>query len=499
MKKVFPKDFLFGFSMSGFQFEMGNGNDLDEKTDWYAWVHDLGNIVNGTVSGDLPEHGPGYWKNFVQIHDLAESAGTNVVRLGIEWSRIFPNPTFDVPAAISIDNGEDIVSVDLDESGLKKLEGLANIEALEHYRRIITDLKRRGITVIVDLSHFTLPIWIHDPIAVNRGEETDALGWVSIKTVVEFAKYAAFIAWQLNDHVDMWMTMNEPQIVSQLGYITTRAGFPPARFSYRMYVKSLLNQAQAHVRAYDVMKKFTTKPVGVIYSFTWIDALDGNSKAREEAEKFNNWEFMDMVTKGRVFNTYRADMEKRVDFIGVNYYTRTVVKSLETPFELDGYNVNWQTVPGYGYSAVPQSRAESGRPTSDMGWEIYPEGLYKILVALHKRYDLPMIITENGIADHRDALRPYFLISHLYAIEKALEEGIPVTGYLHWSLVDNYEWAQGYRMRFGLVHVEFPTKTYTPRPSYYLYQKLISERTTKPFAKLLEYPYNLWRDELSQL
>ncbi|MDK2865644.1 MAG: beta-galactosidase [Thermotogota bacterium] len=493
---MFPKDFLFGCSMSGFQFEMGANGDPDERSDWYIWVRAPGNLISGTVSGDLPEHGTGYWKNFSRIHDLAELAGMNTLRVGIEWSRVFPYPTFEAPVKVIIDEDNRVTSMDIDISGLKEMEKLANLEALEHYREILLDLKKRGFTVIVDLSHFTLPIWIHNPIAVNRGEKTDATGWVNVRTVVEFAKYATFMAWKLDDIVDMWSTMNEPQIVSQLGYLTTRAGFPPAYFSPRMYIHSLINQAQAHARAYDAMKKFTRKPVGVIYSFTWIDLLEDNKEVKESAERFHNWEFMDMITEGNVYGTFRDDVKHRLDFIGVNYYTRTVIKPLQTPFDMDGYTMTWQVLPGYGYSSSPQGIALSGRPTSDMGWEIYPEGLYGVLSKLQRRYNLPMIVTENGIADHRDALRPYFLMAHLHAVEKALEDGIDVRGYLHWSLVDNYEWAQGFKMRFGLVHVEFPARSYTPRPSYYLYQKLIAERSVEPFLPLIKYPYDMWGDNL---
>ena len=129
---------------------------------------------------------------------------------------------------------------------------------------------------------------------------------------------------------------------------------------------------------------------------------------------------------------------------------------------------------GYGFACDPRSTSKDGRPTSDFGWEVYPEGLREAL-ELVSRYGLPLLITENGIADSRDALRPKFLAQHVAVLEEAFEEGVPVNGYMHWALTDNYEWAQGFRMRFGLIEVDLKTKRRIRRKSAYVYREIVKE------------------------
>lgn len=459
---MFSKEFLFGASLSGFQFEMGeNKKDIDENTDWFVWVRDFENLINGNVSGDLPENGAGYMSNYPQIHQLAQDFCFNLLRIGIEWSRVFPDSTQNIQFG--------------SEDMLEKLDKIANREAVEKYRDIILDLKMRGFTVIVNLNHFTLPLWIHDPILVHKGRETEKIGWANENISIEFAKFAEYIAWKFNDIVDYWSSLNEPNIVSQLGYLNINAGFPPSYFSIDWFNKSLINQAKAHNLAYDVIKKHTNKPVGIIYSFSWIDVLKENKEIFEKAMYFENWYFMDMV-------------KDKVDFIGVNYYTRKVVEEF-IPYNLGNLKITWQILPGYGYSCSEKGLSLDGRPASDFGWEIYPVGLYNILEAIFERYEKPIIVTENGIADEEDKLRPQYLISHLYAVEKSINKGIKIFGYLHWSIIDNFEWAKGYSKRFGLVYTDFAKKAYIPKPSMYIYKEIIKERSTEKFISFD--PYNI--------
>ncbi len=496
---MFPKDFLFGSSLSGFQFEMGAGDDVDDRSDWYLWARYPGNVITGRVSGDLPERGTGYWKNFKRIHDLAEASGMRCLRIGIEWSRIFPQPTTEVEVPVRREDGA-VISVEVGEGALRELERLANGRAVERYREILADLRRRGFTVMANLNHFTLPLWLHDPIAVHRGEKTEAMGWASSRTVVEFAKYAAYVARALGDLVHLWSTMNEPMVVSQMGYLIANGEFPPSYFSPELFLRTLVNQAQAHARAYELLKGLTGNPVGIIYSFACVEPEgEGDGPAKEKADRFANWQFMDMVTRGVISGTERPDMKGKMDFIGINYYSRLVVSSLPDPVPLGEISLEWQVLPGYGFACREGEPSRAGRPTSDRGWEVYPEGLYKVIREVHARYpELELWVTENGIADERDSLRPYFLISHLYAVERAVGEGIPLKGYLHWSLVDNFEWAHGYRKRFGLVHVEFPAKAYIPRPSYFLFRELISRGSVEDFRPFLRHPYDLWQEEFAR-
>jgi len=490
---MFPKDFLFGASMSGFQVEMGYAKgDLDPNTDWFVWVREPENLINGVVSGHLPEYGVGYWYNFPTIHKLASDFGMNVLRTNIEWSRIFPRPTFDVKVRVE-QTESTITSVQIDERALRELDELADKEAVEHYREIFSDMRKKGLKVFVNLVHFTLPIWLHDPIAVHKRQATDKLGWANERSVVEFAKFAAYVVWKFDDLIDMYSTFNEPNIVSQLGYVMSVSGFPPGVFDTEKFFASFVNQIVAHARAYDVMKALTRKPVGLIYAASVYESTNNDAELEESVGQFMNFAFLDALNSGILLFQTREDLAGRLDFLGLNYYTRTVIQRSAQELSFGMVNMNWSIVPGYGYSCQPGGFSRDGRPVSDFGWETYPEGLLKLLRMMNERYELPIYLTENGLADARDWLRPYHLVAHMYAVEKAVEEGLNVKGYLHWSIVDNYEWAKGYHMKFGLAETNYQTKSYSPRPSMYIFREIVKELSTEKFRSYLFSPYQIWR------
>ncbi|MCD6449662.1 MAG: glycoside hydrolase family 1 protein [Thermotogaceae bacterium] len=485
---MFPKNFFFGVSLSGFQFEMGGKDAVDDKSDWFLWVRDPVNISSGLVSGDLPEDGPDYWNRYKEDNEIIKDLNMNAVRIGIEWSRIFPTSTTDIDVDVKR-NGDSITEVTIDKVALEKLRKRANKDAIKRYRQIMEDIKSKGLHLIVNLNHFTLPIWLHNPLEVRRYgvENSKKSGWFNSEAVVEFAKYAAVVAAEFGDLVDEWSTMNEPQVVSSLGYIQVKAGFPPAYPSFEAFVKTMVNQAQAHARAYDVIKSITSKPVGLIYSFSPVYPADSESaKAVEKAMYFQNYWFMDMITFGKIGKIFenseevREDMGRKLDFIGVNYYTRMVVKSVDS-------FPGWQVLGGYGYGCAPSSKSLDGYLTSEFGWEVYPRGLYDISKAIYDRYGLSMIVTENGIADSTDSIRSYFIVAHLKYLGKALKDGIDVKGYLHWSLIDNYEWAQGFSKKFGLVYVDLKTKKRCLRPSAIVFSKIIEERSVNKFESSVPY------------
>lgn len=488
---MFPEKFLFGASMAGFQVEMGcEKEDVDLNTDWFVWVREPENIITGAVSGHLPEYGVGYWRNYANLHQLAVDFGMNALRINIEWSRIFPKETFSI--SVQVKGDEQITEIGVTQEALKELDKLADKNAVDHYRSILKDMKDRGLKVILNLSHFTLPLWIHDPVAVHRGKSTERTGWVNKKTVIEFAKFAAYIAWKFDDLVDMYSTMNEPNVVSQMGYIMSRFGFPPSYFDPQMYMNSLLNQAEAHARAYDAIKAISKKPVGIIYSASVYESIDNDREIEENATQLMNYSFLDMIHSGKIFFQQREDMKNKLDFLGVNYYTRTVIKRTES-INFGPVSLDWTIVEGFGYNCQAGGYSRDMRPVSDFGWEIYPEGLLKVLKQMYEHYKLPVIVSENGIADFRDCLRPYYLVGHLYATEKAIEEGVDVAGYLHWSVVDNYEWARGYHMRFGLAETDYNTKKFIPRPSMYIFREIAKSHTSKIFLHYLNSPYDIWR------
>lgn len=446
---MFPQDFLFGAAMSGFQFEMGGSDCKDENTDWYVWTHDLQNQANGVVSRDLVEEGAGYWDNYTRVHELCSKIGMNVIRIGVEWSRIFPQPTYDV----------------------KDPSEIADMKAVEHYMKIIKDAKSKNLKVIVNLNHFTLPLWLHDPIKVNRFYDLSKSGWLDDRSVDEFTKFATFCAKSFGSYVDAFSTMNEPNIVAKLGYFGRSSGFPPSLLDIDLYERAMDNQILAHNQSYEKMKQFTDKPIGIIYATNWCE---GDS-SKNDAMELENWYFLDRVID-------------HSDFLGVNYYTRSVVKKASSVLSSSSgkFKISWYFVPGFGASCRRNSTSLDGNPSTDNGWEIYPQGLGYVLKACHDRYKKPIYITENGVADDRDIYRPYSLLAHLKVAEDAIKDGIDLRGYMHWSITDNFEWPMGYSMRFGLVRVNFKSKVFTPRPSYYLFGQIISSRTTQSFLDLLK-------------
>ena len=488
------REFLWGVSISGFQFEMGDpeGLSVDPNSDWFVWVHDEANVSSGVVSGDLPEDGPNYWFLFAEDHRLAQDMGMNAFRIGIEWSRLFPKPTRGVRVDYELDSRGLIAHVDIGEEHLLELDRLANKSAIRRYREIVRDLRDRGFKVIVNLNHFTLPIWIHDPIkARDTRLKRGPLGWLDRESVVEFAKYAAYVAWKLGDLVDVWSVFNEPNIVAIKGYLVP-SGFPPGVADHNAYIRANVNMAVAHARAFDAIKKFdrvradsespSAAVVGLIHNITPAYPLDpGNARdvvaARNFSYVYNEW-FLNAVVNGELDEDLDGEtgpqsrvhhLRGKVDWIGVNYYTRCVLRAAESK-RPPSLLASFEIVEGYGRLCEPRSRSRAGLPTSDFGWEVYPKGLYDS-IEICLKYGKPILVTENGVADEGDVLRPSFIVEHVRVLEE-VRKAFNVAGYLHWSLIDNYEWAHGFRMKFGLFGVDFRSKKRIPRRSAFVFKEI---------------------------
>ena len=479
---MFKDSFLTGFSFSGFQAEMGL-SDNDENSDWWKWVHNSDNIMSGIVSGDKPENGIAYWDLYETYNTAAKDLGANALRLGLEWTRIFPQSASEVMTNVLEDHG-DILKVDVTEDVLQKMDKIANQKAVEHYKKIFSDVKSKGMTLIINAYHWPLPISLHDPILSREsGLKTKANGWLNHETVIEFVKYAAYVAWKFNDIGDQFSIMNEPNVVYGNGYMNVKSGFPPAYPSIEAGNLSKKHIIEAVGRSYDEMKKYTKKPVGLIYAnadfvpkseqdITAVEAALYNERySFFDSLRFGDMKWVKVVNDASKFgersSEKRDDLKGKLDWIGVNYYTRHVIKRTE-----NGYT----TLKGYGHSAIAGMPSDDGREVSDFGWEIYPEGLYNVLKQYNERYHLPMIVTENGIADSLDKLRPRYLVSHIHQVERALNDGIDVRGYLHWSLFDNYEWSSGFRLKFGLLGVDLKTKKIECRPSALIYKRIIENK-----------------------
>ncbi|MGB9713341.1 MAG: beta-galactosidase BgaS [Candidatus Bathyarchaeales archaeon] len=503
MRLGFPKSFLWGVSESGFQFEMGDvaGRNVDANTDWYVWVHDAENVRNGIVSGDMPENGVAYWNLYAKDHDAARKLGLNAYRIGVEWSRIFPKSTATVKVDVERASDGNISKIEIDAKALEELENLADREALNHYRAIVEDLRAKDFKVFVCLNHFTLPLWLHNPLTVRATKlRKGPKGWLEETAIIEFTKYAAYMASRLGDVVDNWATFNEPMAVCEAGYMISQSGFPPGVNNFGTAKRAAKNMAVAHARAYDAVKVFDTVKadedspspahVGLIHNVIPTMPLDEGERLDVEAAKFmdnlHNQFFPKAVVDGwldenvngvKEKNEIKGYLENRLEWLGVNYYTRFVIKGKRNLLAklFAGIPAVPEIVPNYGFGCQPNSQSASGNPTSDLGWEIHPEGMLNSLKSMTK-FAKPLYITENGVADAKDALRPKFIEDHVKVLEKALsEEKIDVRGYFHWALTDNYEWAKGFKMKFGLFAVNLETKKRKMRESAKTYKRIIED------------------------
>ncbi len=305
-----------------------------------------------------------------------------------------------------------------------------------HYADILQALRAKGIKTVVTLHHFTNPEWLA------------ALGgWSSSCVVKYFVRYVDVVTRRLGSEIDMLLTINEPGVYAFMSY-QIGAWPPRERSTWKMF-RVLWNMARAHKAAYKVIKRLSpTLPVGVAQNMTTFEPVHPYSLIERFAAgwmaAFNNFSFYWLSG----WNTH--------DLLGINYYFHR---------RLDATGRFWPRF---------QDPKETDRPTSDLGWELRPEGLGEIVRSLrHKKK--PILITEHGLADATDSHRPAFLEESLQSLSTAIKEGIPVIGYLHWSLLDNFEWADGFTPRFGLVEVEYATQKRLPRPSAWLYKKLIQQ------------------------
>lgn len=482
--RSFPKDFLWGTAIAGFQVEMGRGPP-DPNSDWFKWVHDEENIRLGIVSGDLPEDGPGFWELYEEdLLRARNELNNNSVRLNIEWSRIFPIPTFDIAVKIVRDKRGNLKRIDISKSDINELEIRANEFAVKRYREILEKARALGLEIVLDMYHWPLPLWLHDPIECKRNIlYAERKGWLSDLTIIEFAKFSAFIAKTFGDLVDLYVTLNEPSVVALNGYLFPQTGFPPGLKDLTLALRALKNLAIAHGMAYEQIKRwdqislsrYGPATIGIVQNLNAIEAYDSkNSKDIEAAEiwryLWNEW-ILNAVIQGDFDLDLNLVLEsaekfpslvKGCDFIGVNYYMRQRIRSLDKN--------------GIGHPIFKAEVAPCEGDCSDWGWEIYPKGIRDILNWLYKKYRRTILITENGIADASGEKRPRYLLSHLEEIYKSIyEDGIPIKGYFHWTLMDNYEFAQGFRMRFGLYRVNFQTKERIPTKAVELYGRICKE------------------------
>jgi beta-galactosidase len=478
----FPRDFLWGTAIAAFQTEAGGQPaNADRRSDWWVWSHDPTEIAEGHVSGDLVERGPGHWRLYRRDAALARSRlGANAFRLSIEWSRLFPRSTGGARTP-------------------RQLDRVVNQAAARHYAAELRAIRRRGMTPMVTLNHFTLPTWLHDPIAVRDAfagvgadDPPPAVkrgGWLNDSTVREFGRFAAWAAWRYGHLVNLWVTINEPMVVAVNGYVNVAGAFagwfPPGVYSFPAAVRVVRNLAKANALGYDAVHRedrhASVGPVQNMIAFTPSNpASAADRRGARHADYVFNRVFLNAVVRGwddkdidgRIeAGERRRDLRGRADYIGVNYYFRSRVTGLPAPASTSVALFDFLPSQTYRH---PQNPTAPACPTTctEFGAEIYPAGFRTVLREAGD-YHLPVYVTENGLADSNDDQRAKYLVDHLRVLRGAMRSGLArVKGYFAWSLMDNFEWSAGYYPKFGFFSVNPSTLARHERPSGRLFRRI---------------------------
>jgi beta-glucosidase len=405
---TFPKGFKWGVAQSAFQAEGGGGND------WSRWAQCGGVPMN--------RNGNGYYQRFEEDHALsAQELSARYFRTSLEWSRIEPR------------------------------EGVFDDREIDHYREVLTSIRRHGMTPVLALWHFTNPVWFAD-----QG------GWAGAHAVEQFGAYVRKVVKALGNAVDTWAPFNEPVQYLTMRYLFNWGSMPggAAVYDLRAFRAALSHMAHAHAQAYDIIKAACpSATVALINAISPAVPNDSDNPAAVEAawrfDRVYNQLFANAVIRGQLDLTGlgRAEvpidehLRGKVDVFGVNYYFRVAVKplpfALSLPFftALPCHRGPWQRLAG----ATGQRGAN--------GSEIDPPGIYDS-IKMVSQYHLPIEITENGVSSLDGGLRAAFIVAHLRQVHRAIQDGYDVRGYFYWSPVDNYEWDRGFSEHFGLLFVD---------------------------------------------
>jgi beta-glucosidase len=411
----FPKNFFWGAATSGHQVEGNNHNDWSEWEKSKARIKNLeSRIKDKNFKKNFPPHLFEKWPTPLNLENYVSGRACDHYNC------------FEKDFAIAELLGHNSHRFSIEWSRIEPKEGCFDEKEIEHYSQVIAALKKLGIKPFVTIWHWTIPIWLK-----NKG------GWQCEQTSDYFVRYAEKLSTSLGKDVEFWITLNEPEIYAAQSYFT--GVWPPQKRNILAYLRVLRNLIKAHRKAYRVIKK--TNPnskIGIAKNNIYFEARENkfiNRILKKSADWWWNFYFLNQI----------KDCQ---DFIGLNHYFHNRINY--------GFNKN------------------ENRKTSDMGWELYPEAIFYVLKDL-KRYNKPVYITENGLADARDENRGWFISESLKNISKAINEGIDVRGYFYWSLFDNFEWDKGFWPRFGLVEVDYKTMERKIRPSAYRYAEIIKE------------------------
>ena len=434
----FPADFAWGAATSSYQIEGAPDEDGKGPSVWDTFSHTPGRTANGDTGDVACDH----YHRWADDVDLMASYNLNAYRFSVSWPRIQPEG-----------------------------RGAPNQKGIDFYSRLVDRLLEKGIRPALTLYHWDLPQALQDA----------GGGWQNRDTAERFAEYAAIMYDALGDRVAWWMTHNEPWCTAALGYrLGIHApGWRDVTAELRTAHHVLLSHGLA-VEAYRASGR--QAPIGIALNLMPTypqDETDADRRATVLSDGYTNRWYLDPVFRG----SYPSDMleyfgerfaldfiqpgdtervKQPIDFLGVNYYSRRVVRA---PRDGETAEFAW----------VVRSEGTTGIPTSDLGWEMTPETFVDLLDRLRTDYDSPRIfVTENGCSLNdavaadgavHDPRRIEFLRTHLAAVEQAIERGTDVRGYFAWSLMDNFEWAEGYGPRFGLTYVDYETQRRIPKDS----------------------------------
>ncbi len=420
----FPEDFIWGSATSAYQIEGAWNEDGKGVSIWDTFSHTPGRVANGEHGDKAADH---YHRYKDDIRLMAE-LGLKAYRFSTAWTRILPDGT-----------------------------GLVNKKGLDFYDRLVDELLKAGIEPYVCLFHWDLPQALQD-----KG------GWPERNTAYYFADYAHVLTEHLSDRVSTWFTHNEPWVAAFVGHFLGEHA--PGQKDLPAALKALHHILLSHGLAIEAMQAISKQPlkIGITLNLNPVHPATGSKKDAEAADRvdmFMNRIVLDPLLKGtspiqdsaigkllsgRLIQP--GDLEKinNLDILGVNYYSRAVMKHSN---KIPVINVEQVHPVGNEYSGM---------------WEIYPEGMYEILMRIQGDYQpkAEIMVTENGVpvpdgidfdGRVRDERRIRYLKNHLAQVQRAMQDGVPVRGYFHWSLLDNFEWALGYGPRFGLFYLDYKT------------------------------------------
>ena len=447
-QNAFPEKFIWGVATSSYQIEGAPAAGGKGPSVWDNFSHIPGKIKNND-NGDVACDHYNLWPQDIT---LLQELGINAYRFSISWPRIFPSGS----------------------------ESKPNQSGLDFYSKLVDMLLENHIVPFITLNHWDVP----------QGLE-DVGGWPKRKMVDEFVKYSYHTSKHLGDRVKNWITHNEPWCVSYLGYIEGRN--PPGKINnWPESLSAAHHLLLSHGMAVPEIKNNSKhSEVGITLNLNTAVPASDSSHDREACDFYDaqfNRLYLDPLYNEAYPRTLFNELKRKklvddsdlsyikegdlkiistpTDFLGVNYYSRAVIRNKEVD------------------EAINSPKNTEMGPETDFGWEVYPPGIYDLLMRLHNDYGVnEIIITENGCSygdspDHnrkiKDTKRIDYYKSHINQVLKAVEAGVPCTGYFAWSLMDNFEWAQGYSQRFGLIWVDFQTLERIPKDSYHWYRDFIS-------------------------